>query len=145
MQVSSSSTRNSSSWSLLGIFRGRHARARGTLLFKAGNHLEDDETPLCTVFGVYKTRIYGVKLTNNAILIATNRFIVFFANRPGGYELRRFEYESVSSVELSQNMMGASINIRLINGETSLKWIQDDADDFVRFVKSKWRPKEHNS
>lgn len=145
MQSSPSPIGHPNSRSLLRVFRKRHARGRRVLLLLIENHLYEDETPLCTVFGVYKTRMYGIKLTNNGILIATNQQIVFFAHRPGGYDLKRFDYRSIASLELSQNLMGSSIHIRFINGEISVKWVQDDADEFVRSVEANRKIYRHDS
>ena len=54
----------------------------------------------------YETKIVGNETVRSGVLLATDRRILFYAKKLGGYELESFPYKSVSSIEQSKSLMG---------------------------------------
>jgi hypothetical protein len=71
-------------------------------------------------------------------MAATNRRVVFYAKKLGGYDFESFPYENISSVERGKNMMGKTVTLYASGNKVHLKWIQDgDVDAFVRAIDSR--------
>ena len=108
------------------------------LVKKAQAHLEPDEDLLVGVIGAYATKILGANSTRNGIMVATDRRVVFYAKKLGGYELESFPYENISSFEQGKNLMGHNIKMFASGNEISMKWIQGgDIDRLMGEVKQR--------
>ncbi|MBC9822745.1 PH domain-containing protein [Terrabacter sp. MAHUQ-38] len=107
------------------------------LLEQAKAHLDPDEQVAAAIQGTYETKVLGSDSVRTGILIATQRRIVFYAKKLGGYDLESFEYKSVSSFEQSKSMMGHSISFFASGNKVNMKWISDAAamQQFVSAVK----------
>lgn len=64
-------------------------------------HLEAGEEILAAVVGSYETKRMGQDSVRAGALIATDRRVVFFAKKLGGFDLESFPYGSISSIEHS--------------------------------------------
>lgn len=95
------------------------------LLEQAQPHLYPGERVLAVIQGTYETKILGSDSVRNGILISSERRIVFYAKKLGGYDLESFDYSNVSSFEQSKNMMGHSISFYASGNKVSMKWIND--------------------
>ena len=104
------------------------------LLVRASQHLDDDETPLCSVLGTYETKRLGSDSVRSGILIATDKRVVFYAKKATGYDIKHFRYKAISSIDTGKNMMGAYITLVVTGNEAHLKWINGDAAGFVETV-----------
>lgn len=95
---------------------------------KAKAHLEPGEGILAAVQGTYETKIMGSDSVRTGSLIATDRRLVFYAKKLGGYELESFPYGNISSFEQGKNMMGHNVTFFASGNRVSMKWIKLDKD-----------------
>lgn len=96
-------------------------------------HLDAGETVEAAVLGTYETKKLGNDWTRNGIFAATNRRVVFFAKKLGGYDLESFPYENISSFESGKGMMGHTLTFHASGNSGRMKWIQQ-ADAIGRLV-----------
>lgn len=61
-------------------------------------------------------------------LLATDRRVVFYAKKLGGYELESFPYGNISSFEQGKNMMGHNVTFFASGNKVHMKWIKTDKD-----------------
>jgi hypothetical protein len=112
------------------------------LLDKAQKHLEEGEMVVAAVQGVYETKIMGNDTVRKGILAATDRRLMFYAKKLGGYDLEVFPYENISSIEMGKGMvMGHHIKFFASGNEVKVKWIdkKQDVGGFVTTVKSRMK------
>jgi hypothetical protein len=95
---------------------------------QARAHLEHGEEILGAVQGTYETKIMGSESIRSGSLIATDRRVVFYAKKLGGYELESFPYNNISSFEQGKNMMGHNITFFASGNKVHMKWIKTDKD-----------------
>lgn len=117
------------------------------LTAQAAEHLEPGEPVLAAVTGTYETRVLGSNTTRQGALIATDRRIVFFGKKIGGYDLDSFAYGNVTSFEQGKNLMGHHVTIFAAGNRAHMKWIKTDGDleTFSTVVRSRLagaRPEE---
>lgn len=93
---------------------------------QAKAHLEPGEEVLGAVQGTYETKIMGSDSVRTGSLIATDRRVVFYAKKLGGYELESFPYNNISSFEQGKNMMGHNITFFASGNKVHMKWIKTD-------------------
>lgn len=108
------------------------------LLEQAAPHLDTGEHVLAAVQGNYEVSILGSDSVRSGVLLATERRIVFYAKKLGGYDLESFAYGNISSFEQSKNMMGHAVSFFASGNKVHMKWISDAAamSQFVNVVKS---------
>lgn len=104
----------------------------------AAAHLEPGESAVAVVLGAYETKILGSDTVRNGILIATERRLVFYAKKFGGYDLESFAYRNISSFEQSKSPMGHKVSFFASGNKVAMKWITDLAamQAFTEVVKS---------
>ena len=96
------------------------------LLEQAKAHLHEGEQVLALVAGTYETRLMGEDSVRSGILIATDRRLVFYAKKVGGYEFESFTYENISSFEQCKDMMmGHKLAFHASGNNVKVKWIKD--------------------
>lgn len=101
-------------------------------------HLEVGETIDAAVMGAYETTIMDSHRVRNGVLAATNRRVVFFAKKVGGYDFESFSYENISSFEDSKGMMGGHTIIFHASGNSGrMKWANGDVKTLVQTVSSR--------
>jgi hypothetical protein len=61
-------------------------------------------------------------------LIATDRRLVFYAKKLGGYELESFPYSNISSFEQGKNLMGHNVTFFASGNKIHMKWIKTDKE-----------------
>lgn len=103
------------------------------LVGQAHEHLEPGEVVLAAVQGSYETKILGSDTTRAGVLLATDRRIVFYAKKLGGFDLESFPYRGVSSFEQSKSMMGFSVAFFASGNRVHMKWIPA-TNDVVLFT-----------
>ncbi|WP_159709022.1 PH domain-containing protein [Arthrobacter sp. 18067] len=91
----------------------------------AADHLDPNESALAVVLGSYETKILGSDSVRSGILIATEKRLVFYAKKLGGYDLESFGYRNISSFEQSKSPMGHKISFFASGNRVSMKWIVD--------------------
>lgn len=103
------------------------------LVDQAKTHLDDGEPVLGLVHGTYETKIMGSDSVRKGLFLATERRLVFYAKKLGGYEFESFPYDKISSFEQGKNMMGHNFSFFTSGNKVTLKWISKD-DDFDSFI-----------
>lgn len=67
----------------------------------------------------------GSDTVRTGVLLATNRRLVFYANKMMGYDLESFPYENISSFEQSTGAMGGKVSFFATGNKVEIKWIND--------------------
>lgn len=109
------------------------------LVDQAKDHLEQGETIDAVVRGTYEVKIMGNDSVRAGLFLATDRRLVFFAKKMGGYDLESFPYGNISSFEQSKGMMGHSFSFFASGNRVHMKWIKSSEDlaAFVNVVKAR--------
>lgn len=109
------------------------------LVERASEHLEDGEVLLAWVMGVYESQLLGTDLPRNGLLVATDRRLLFYGKKVGGYDFESFPYENVSSFEQGHNFYGAYAHFFASGNRVEVKWVQKrrDLDVLVKEVKAR--------
>ncbi|MCY8574083.1 PH domain-containing protein [Bacillus haynesii] len=117
------------------------------LIENAKQYLDSDETVESAIIGSYETDWMGQKtVKSNALFLATNKKIFFYAKRLTGYESETFPYSKISSFESGKKFLGHYINFYTSGNKVSMKWIQDgDIGNFINYVKEKIENEKHNT
>ena len=100
--------------------------------------LEPGENVVACVYGAYETKVMGSQGVRNGIFAATEKRIVFYGKKLGGYDLESFPFEQISSVEDSKGLIvGNTISFFAAGNRVSLKWIKKgDIPEFLEYAKS---------
>jgi hypothetical protein len=105
---------------------------------QAREHLDPGEQTEAIVFGAYEAKIMGSDSVRNGVMLATDRRVVFYAKKMGGYDLESFPYASIASFEAGKNMMGRYFKFIASGNSVHLKWIkQGDIDRFAELVRER--------
>jgi len=109
------------------------------VLRRAGEHLEPGEQVLGAVLGAYETTRLGMNAVRNGVLLATDRRVVMFGKRRGGFELESFPYEHISSFEQGRTLMGSTIRMFASGNTVEVKYVNDRRAmaELVSVVKSR--------
>jgi hypothetical protein len=105
------------------------------LLGQVQSHLEQGERVDAYVAGTYETKVMGSATVRNGVFLATDRRLVFYAKKMGGYDFESFPYANISSFEQSKGTMGHSIRFFASGNVVTMKWIKDDPAVFGEFVR----------
>lgn len=120
------------------MYREMHMAKIDKLLGQAQQHLDQGERIEAAVLGTYETKIMGQDSIRAGILMATDRRLVFYAKKLGGYELESFPYQNISSFEGGKNMMGRYFRFAASGNDVTLKWINaGDIAQFEQLVRSR--------
>lgn len=108
------------------------------LLERAGEHFEPGEAAVASVMGTYVTRLMGSETVRQGVLVATDRRVVFYGKKLGGYELESFPYPNITSFEQGKNMLGHHVTFFAAGNAVHMKWIKDlqGMEAFTRAVKA---------
>jgi hypothetical protein len=112
------------------------------LLGKAQGHLDEGEEVLKAIVGTYETKRMGQDSVRKGLLAATDRRLLFYAKKLGGYDLESFPYENISSIEMGKQMvMGHHVKFFASGNEVKMKWIDDKTAvaEFVTEVKRRMK------
>jgi hypothetical protein len=97
-------------------------------------HLEPGEQILQTVPGAYETKLMDKEWTRNGLLLATDRRLIFYAKKLGGYDMESFPYRSISSVEAGKSLTGHKVTFFASGNRVSLKYIHLEASALTEFL-----------
>lgn len=103
------------------------------LLDQARAHLEAGEKVRAAVMGAYEAKVMGSDSVRNGVLVATDRRIVFYAKKLGGFDLESFPFGNISSFEHGKSMMGHHVAFHASGNVVKVKWLQP-ATDFQAFL-----------
>ena len=111
-------------------------KKKDKLLTQMDEHLSD-ETVLAAVEGTYETKLMGNDHTRGGVLVATDKRLLFFAKKMGGFQLESFPYSNISSFEQGKSMMGGQLSFFASGNKVQVKWIQDpDLPKLVEAVRN---------
>jgi hypothetical protein len=103
------------------------------IMAQAKKQLEAGENIVAAVYGRYET-----DFPRNAVFLATDRRLIFYAEKMLGYSIEVFPYSNISSLEMSKGLIGHTITFFASGNHAKLKWItQGDVPHFVNYVKSR--------
>jgi hypothetical protein len=91
-------------------------------------HLEADEEMLAAVEGVYEGELLGAEIPRNGVLVATQRRLLFYGKRLGGYDVESFPYLNISSFEQGRSLYGSYLHFFASGNRVEVKWIQRRRD-----------------
>ena len=115
------------------------------LLEQARAHLEADEEVLFSILGAYEAKVLGSDSVRNGVLIATDRRLVFYAKKLGGYDLESFPYRQISSFEGGKSMMGHHVKIFASGNNVQVKWMKSDISQLMSIVREKMHAQQVHS
>jgi hypothetical protein len=81
----------------------------------------------------------GTESVRKGILVATDRRVLFFAKKMGGYDLESYPYGNISSLEQGKTMMGGTLKFFASGNTASMKWIdvkKHHLGEFMTIVQS---------
>jgi hypothetical protein len=104
-------------------------------------HLEAGEKVQAYVEGAHETKIMGSESIRKGILAATDRRMLFFAKKVGGYDLESFPYGNISSLEQGKELMkGGTLKFFASGNTVTMKWIntrKNNLGEFMTLVQSR--------
>jgi hypothetical protein len=101
-------------------------------------HLDPGEEVLSAVSGHYETKKAGNDWNRKGALVATDRRLVFFAKKVGGYDLEVFPYSHISSFDSGKSMSGQKVTFFASGNTIHMKWINDkNLPEFIALVREK--------
>jgi hypothetical protein len=102
------------------------------------DHLDPGEEVEAAVQGSYEVKIMGSDSVRTGILAATDRRVIYFAKKVGGYDFESFQYKSIASIEASKSFLGHSISIHTTGNTAKMKQInKGDVAGFVGTVRDR--------
>ena len=106
------------------------------LLAQLQDLLDAGEKVQRSVFGAYETQIMGSKGMRNGVMAATDKRLVFYGKKLGGYDFEVFPYSQITSIKTAKGMlMGTAIMFTAAGNSVTLKWIKNgDARALVEYV-----------
>jgi len=103
------------------------------LLQQAREHLEPGESVAAAVMGAYEAKLMGNDTVRNGVLIATDRRVVFYAKKLGGFDLESFPFGNISSFEHGKSPLGHHVTFHASGNRVVVKWLQP-ANEFADFL-----------
>ncbi|HEX7168057.1 MAG TPA: PH domain-containing protein [Acidimicrobiales bacterium] len=103
-------------------------------LAAAQEHLAEGETVLKWMAGAYETKVMGNDSLRSGILLATDRRVVFYAKKLGGYDLEAFPYQNISSLESGKSITGHKVTFFASGNRVSMKHMGHDANEMAAFM-----------
>ena len=99
------------------------------LLEESRGHLDPDEETLSAIVGacgVYEKRTLGKRRVFHGIgvMLATDRRLVFYAKKLGGYELESFRYADISAFKQGKTMAGATVRFFTVGREVRIRLLE---------------------
>ena len=79
------------------------------------------------------------------MLIATDRRLVFYAKKLGGYDLESFPYRQISSFEGGKSMMGHHVKAFASGNNVQVKWMKSDITQLMSIVREKMHAQQVQS
>lgn len=102
------------------------------LLELAREHLEGGEVIHAWVSGSYEIKFMGKDSVRSGVMMATDRRLVFYAKKMGGYDFETFPYANISSFERAKNFNGHSFRFFASGNTVAMKYIRD-GDALTKF------------
>jgi hypothetical protein len=89
--------------------------------------MEPGEDSEAAILGVYVTSQIGRKSARRGVMIATDRRVVFYSKKLGGYEFEVFPYPTISSIKGGRGLLGAHVTIHAAGNRAYMKRIRNGA------------------
>jgi hypothetical protein len=98
-----------------------------SLIEAAQAHMEPGEDSEAAILGVYVTNQIGRKSARRGVMIATDRRVVFYSKKLGGYEFEVFPYPTISSIKGGRGLLGAHVTLQTAGNRAYMKRIRNGA------------------
>jgi len=110
---------------------------RDKLFADAKIHLEPNETVKAYVFGLIEGKMFGQKTARNGVAIVTEKRILLYANKMGGYDLEILMLEKITSIQVSKGFAGHTVSFFANENKMSIQYVQHgNVDLFIACVKA---------
>lgn len=93
------------------------------LLELAQQHLEVGETTAAWLAGTYQSRTNGTTSDRTGVLLVTDRRVLLYAKRMGGFDIESFPFRTLTSFEQGKTPMGHTVTFFTSNNQVLVKWI----------------------
>ena len=101
-------------------------------------YFEPGENNECTIGGAYEIKMFGNDSIRSGILSATNKRVIFYGKKLGGYDMEVFPYENISSIEASKGILGYTVSLFASGNIVKMKLINSgDVNKFISLVRSR--------
>jgi hypothetical protein len=116
------------------------------LVEQAREHLEPGEEMVAAIKGTYETKRMGKDSVRSGSFLATDRRLVFYGKKLGGYDLESFPYSHISSFEMSKGMMGHKMSFFASGNHVQMKWIDKaGVEEFTTAVRARMGKDGHQA
>lgn len=110
---------------------------RDKLFADAKVHLEPNEIVKAYVFGLIEGKMFGQKTARNGVAIVTEKRILLYANKMGGYDLEILMLEKITSIQVSKGFAGHTVSFFANENKMSIQYVQHgNVDLFIACVKA---------
>jgi hypothetical protein len=110
---------------------------RDKIFADAKVHLEPNETIKAYVFGLIEGKMFGQKTARNGVAIVTEKRILLYANKMGGYDLEILMLEKITSIQVSKGFAGHTVSFFANENKMSIQYVQyGNVDLFIACVKA---------
>lgn len=104
---------------------------------RAKHVLADDEEVLDITTGLGKVRRMGQEASRNGALIVTDRRVIFFTKKLGGYEMSDHVYGMLTAVDYKKGMMTGNINLNASGDHYHISLIpKSDVERVAKCIRS---------
>jgi flavodoxin len=103
-------------------------------LKKIRKELGEDEKEITHIKGTYNPD--SATEHKNAIMMATDKRVIFYGKRAAGYDFESYNYNQITSITDSKKLMGHIVTIFATGNTISLEWVKKESvREFVQYVK----------
>lgn len=113
---------------------GRYGRLKFTALYLP-NVIHEQEHIQAVVYGRYGE---GMLMTTEAMLVATDRRVIFLDHKPGYTNVDELSYDVISGVRMSNAAFFTSVTLHTKIGEFAIKFAKRRcAERFVEYIETR--------
>lgn len=88
--------------------------------------------------GMIKVRRMGTNTERNGTIAVTDRRLVLFTKKVGGYDMQDFAYAMIASVDHKRGMMGGNLTINAAGDQTHVSMVpKDDIETIAHAIREK--------
>ncbi|HXL43515.1 MAG TPA: PH domain-containing protein [Gaiellaceae bacterium] len=113
-------------------------KRRDNLIKEARPALTPGEEVLDATLGMIQVRRLGSDTSRSGVILVTDRRVVLFTKKLGGYDVQDFAYGLLSSVDHKRGMTSGSLNLAAAGDRTHVRMIhKDDVERIARLIRDR--------